>query len=72
MSINNINPYSGIIDTGIGATILGISYENFKINKKLLKNQENVEVFNNNLIDILSKIEKNQEIIINILQGQKG
>lgn len=68
---NDSFDFANILDTGMTASILGINYENYKINSNILKNQKSLETFNAEVLLLLKEIVENQKTIIGILKEER-
>lgn len=68
---DNSFDFANIVNTGMTASILGINYENYEINKNILKNQKSIETFNAEVLLLLKEIVENQKTIIGILKEER-
>lgn len=64
---NKLNDYN-FANLGITSVILGVNYENFKINKKILSEQENTKEFENKLLCLLNQLLENQKEMIELIK----
>jgi hypothetical protein len=74
MVIGEVNTLSNLTNVGITSAILNVNLENYRINKELLDISQKVldKSSGKELLDILTKIEENQEKIIQLLENKES